>query len=126
MKDNEGNEMEGSELLTKWLEVKKVYRFEGESGVRDLEQLFTAMGYADRYQDPIRYFLSDNPGVCEAIVTWVEEQLDRGSPEWIKGLTDEIEEATQKGRFCDRDDNEDDATYDEEKSSADIAYEENA
>lgn len=123
-----GEKMDGSDLLNRWQDLTKTWHFEGEPS--NLEKLVTALGYKRsgfRFGEPIEQFLTDNPGAQEAIVSWIEEQLDRGQ-EFAESLEAEIlelEPEDEEGLFSDREDDEDNPVYDEDKSSADIAFEEN-
>ena len=69
-------------------------RFEGDTGVENLEKVAKAIGYSGhqfRYGSPLEAFLSDNPGDCVAIIEWIKEQ---NLPEWMDVLENELEEET--------------------------------
>ena len=86
----EVEELDGSVVLRKWQDKNRAWNFEGDSGMDKFEKLVEALGYRDtgfRHGSPIEAFLSDNPGAMEAILQFVEEQLDQNS-EWRENLTD--------------------------------------
>ena len=62
---------DADELLQNYIDVEHL-RFEGESGVRDLEQLVGVIGYPS-----LEEFLADNPGACEAIISFIEEWVPK-------------------------------------------------
>lgn len=83
---------EFDETLERFLREKKIHRFEGDSGLKNLETLFSALGYTEhgfRFGNLIEVFLSDNPGACDAIVEWIRDQ---NNPEWHECLTKEIDD----------------------------------
>jgi hypothetical protein len=96
-------------LIEKWTEENRVYRWEGERGVKDLERLCAAIGYKEngfRYGDPIHAFLADNPGAIEALVQWIEDR-DDDAPEWKESLLDDLGLETETFMDDERDDVED-------------------
>jgi hypothetical protein len=71
------------DILQEFLEQNKIYRFEGDAGVRNLERVVEALGYPGhdfRYGTPVESFLSDNPGAIDAIIEWIASM---DTPEWI-------------------------------------------
>ena len=89
----ETEELDGVVLLRKWQEKNRAWHFEGDRGVERLENLVKVLGYPGtgfRFGNPVEQFLSDNPGAMEALVVWIEEQLDE-SPEWRENMTAEVE-----------------------------------
>lgn len=76
----------GYELLDQW---ENTYgRYEGDSGVRNLEQLCTALD-PDHYKD-LEDFLADNPGACDAMVDWIINELDT-TKHWKENLIETFE-----------------------------------
>jgi len=78
-------ELEGSELLDKYIEQQNMYHFEGDTGVRNLEQVMSILGYGGIYE-----FLADNPGAQSGIIEWISEWADRNS-EWKEALLAEVD-----------------------------------
>lgn len=94
MEPDEIEQLDGEELVQKWQEQNKAYHFEGESGVKKLEDLCETLGYQNsgfRFGDPIQQFLCDNPGACEKIVEFIAEWTDRNG-DWHERLSDATEE----------------------------------
>lgn len=86
--DEEGKLIERSfpETLSAYIEHKKFYRFEGDSGLKNLEVFLKDLGYPDhqwKFGSPIESFLSDNSGACQALIEWIELQ---NIPEWKENL----------------------------------------
>lgn len=84
-------EKDGTELLGEWQDAHKMYRFEGDSGVRHLRELCEALD-PENYRD-MDDFLADNPGACDAIVEFICEWLDRNKS-WKDNLIRDIRENT--------------------------------
>ena len=83
---------DGADLIQKWQDQNGAHSFEGDSGLERLEDLVDVLGYSGhgfRFGDPIQQFLSDNPGAVEAILAWIEEQVDQ-TPEWRESLEAEV------------------------------------
>jgi hypothetical protein len=79
-----------SELVERYLDVKKVHGFEGESGLVKFEKLLETLGYRShgfRFGTVIENFLYDNSGAVEAIVAWIGEQ---NVSEWEEALEEEL------------------------------------
>ena len=86
------DELEGSEILDKFMEKEEIYTFEGATGSRNLETIINALGYSGSgWTSRIEEFLSDNPGLQEVIITWVGETIDK-VPEWKDNLLAELAE----------------------------------
>lgn len=88
-------EEDGAALFDRWCDVNKVYRWEGERGVHNLENLVTTLGYHD-----VDEFLADNPGAIEHIVNFVQDWLDRtkdyGPEDWYSRMKDAIGDLTEE------------------------------
>lgn len=70
-------EKDMGELLEEWQKKNGIIR-----GLRLLNKLCADMGYHPHqfeHGSPFEEFISDNPGVIEAILEWIEEQ---NLPEW--------------------------------------------
>lgn len=78
------NKLDLDELIDKFIEVKKLHRFEGDTGVSNFEELVQALGY-----DDIDSFLADNSGCMEEMITWIRDQK---VDDWKEKLIDEIQE----------------------------------
>lgn len=60
------------------------HRWEGDSGVRNFEQLVKDMGY----DYGIENFLADNPGAIETLLEWIADHAEKGGIEWKINLAD--------------------------------------
>lgn len=89
-------------LTQQLIREKKLQTFEGSTGVKNLCKLVRALGYKDpmyfgqfdsnaSYGDLIE-FLEDNPGACEKIVEWVEENEELWAEEIESHLPEKEEE----------------------------------
>lgn len=81
-------------------QLKLSGHFEGERGVEDLAKLVRVLGYNDsqyfgQFQGgcigDLIYFLEDNPGAVEAILNWIDENVE------VEGDEDEVVVCS----FCD-------------------------
>lgn len=68
------------ELIDNFLDVNKIYSFDGSSGVRKFEKLTQALDSS--YRD-VNSFLADNPGAFEALLAWIRSSNVR---EWAENL----------------------------------------
>lgn len=86
------NNLEMTEIREQWEKQNKINRYEGTSGVKNLEKLLGAMGYDKGnyigYGNELINFLSDNPGAIEAILNFIDES---DVPEWKENLSDGLE-----------------------------------
>ena len=84
-----------SKLIEQYCEENKIHRFEGTTGVNNLQKILGVLGYKEGnyfgYNNEIINFLSDNPGAIEAILNWIGEI---NSLEWkeniISGLREKV------------------------------------
>ena len=90
-----------AEIREKWEEQNKIHRYEGTTGVKNLEKLLGAIGYSEgnylgRGNELIN-FLSDNSGAIEAILEWIDTAGEH-VPEWKESLSEELdlEEETEE------------------------------
>ena len=62
---------------------------EGESGVRNLEQLCEVLGYGEGFMSgrALDEFLADNPGAVEAVLNSVGDWVERNG-DWAAALED--------------------------------------
>lgn len=98
-----------SEIIQKFIDEKKLYRNEGETGVKNLETLIQALGYRKhgfRYGELVEVFLVDNPGAVEALQQWI---IDNAGPEW----EDRVEMELDEDEDPDYNDEEDEVMYDD-------------
>ena len=84
--------MEAYELFDKYMD-NHFRSFEGERGVRNLEQLVETLGYGEGWMRgrAIEDFLTDNPGAVQAVVEFIGEWVGRNS-DWQDRLSDGVEE----------------------------------
>lgn len=76
-----------SELIEEYLKDNDIRNWEGDKGLRNLENLLQDLGNYKRegwmHGDIIHQFLADNPGAIVAIINWIEKQdLD----EWKENI----------------------------------------
>lgn len=65
------------EVVEEYTTFKKMWHFEGDTGMKHLNTLTKDMGYKGHgfaYGSSLEAFLSDNPGAQEAIVNWIRDQ----------------------------------------------------
>jgi hypothetical protein len=65
------------EIVEEYTTFKKMWHFEGDTGMKHLNTLTRDMGYKGHgfeYGSSLEAFLSDNPGAQEAIVNWIRDQ----------------------------------------------------
>ena len=69
------------------------FRFEGEAGVRNLEQMCETLGYGQGYMRgrAIEEMLADNPGAVEAVAQFLAEWAVRNT-EWNAALEQVLED----------------------------------
>ena len=69
------------------------FRFEGEQGVRNLEQMCETLGYGQGYMRgrAIEEMLADNPGAVEAVAQFLAEWAVRNT-EWNAALEQVLED----------------------------------
>jgi hypothetical protein len=71
------------DILDTWSNCQRhSYRWEGETGVRNFEQLVKDIGY----DQGIENFLADNPGAIETLLNWISEHAEKGGSEWKENL----------------------------------------
>lgn len=96
--------MENNELLEAVLSQKNIDRFDGDSGVENLSKVARMLGYRDSFHfgqfsdgciGDFLEFLRDNSGCQEAIMTWIEENVDVWREELESYLSDEEEEGEE-------------------------------
>jgi len=83
-----------SELVDEYCQRENLYNFDGDSGLGRFEKLLGELGYKStgfRYGTVIESFLSDNPGVMQAIMSWL---MDSEVEEWREAL--EVEEEPEE------------------------------
>ena len=91
-----------SSLIQKFIDEKHL-RFEGDTGVANLNTLCSAIGYKKHgfaFGSSLEVFLSDNSGACDAIIQWMG---DRNVDEWAENIESELPELA----WPDLDDNSD-------------------
>jgi len=73
---------------------------EGESGVRNLEQLVETLGYGQGFMRnrAIEDFLTDNPGAVEAVLNFIGEWVERND-EWAEALQQVNEDGEYEERM---------------------------
>ncbi len=71
------------DILDHWQNKEKGrYRLEGDSGVRNFEQLTKDIGY----DQGIEHFLADNPGAIETLLEFISEWSQKSGIEWKQNL----------------------------------------
>lgn len=84
-------DISGQEVLQKYQEIElSSCCFEGDSGLKRLNQLFRDLGYPEqsfRYGSSLEQFLSDNYGCIEVMLEWIADQMDGGCTEWKDALS---------------------------------------
>ena len=80
-----------SEVFERYVDAKRMWNLEGESGVRKLETLVEDLGYGQGFMRnrAIEEFLADNPGAMEAVLVFVSEWVDRNT-EWEDALEEVV------------------------------------
>lgn len=76
MTENDDDDKDFGELFQEYSRQEKIYGFEGDRGLDDLNKICNAIGYREngfKYGSSLEVFLSDNPGACEAIIEWLNE-----------------------------------------------------
>lgn len=66
-----------SELMQEYFDQNKMYCFEGDRGLENLNTLCADLGYEEsqfKFGSPLEQFLYDNSGAINAITDWIEEQ----------------------------------------------------
>ena len=80
------NDMDTSEMFSKYLDMNKIYNFEGSNGVRRMKKVMKDIcGYGDAWGGTMNNFFSDNPGAIEAVMTWIENNIPKVS-DWEENL----------------------------------------
>lgn len=85
-----------NDLITDFVQAKKL-RFEGDTGVANLNEVAATLGYREagfRYGSSLERFLSDNPGAQEALLVWIGKQ---NIPEWQESIQNELPEDDYEG-----------------------------
>lgn len=88
-----------TEVIEEYINQEKLYRTEGETGVKNLCKLVNALGYVDRtyfgqfshdasYGD-LLLFLEDNSCVIDLIIEWIK---DCCADEWLKNIESRLSE----------------------------------
>ena len=83
------DDMDLGELLDKFIDDNKLYRFEGHRGAENFKKVVGAIGY--RSTDD---FFEDNSGAYEAIIEWIK---DRNSSEWVEALKEVVADDKNDG-----------------------------
>jgi len=86
---NETEQPSLDDMLRQYLDQKEM-RFEGDTGVGNLNTLAEVLGYEQSgflYGSPFEQLLSDCPGLQEAVIEWISEQ---NLPEWKDSIESEL------------------------------------
>ena len=76
------------ESLRRYLDIKKMYHFEGSGGVERLEKVITEVcGYDNAWAGTLQNFFADNSGAIEAVIEWIGNQK---CAEWKEHLEDMV------------------------------------
>lgn len=77
-----------AENLERFIEQEKLWSWEMNRGLNNLNKVLRAIGY-----DDVQNFLLDNPGAIETLVNWIGEQRVE---EWSEGLEAELQEEVEE------------------------------
>lgn len=85
-----------SEVFERYVDEKRMWNLEGESGVRKLETLVEDLGYGQGFMSgrAIEEFLADNQGAMEAVVNFIGAWVERNT-EWQKNLRNACEDSEE-------------------------------
>lgn len=75
------------EVMSNYLDQNKIYRFEGDHGVENLNKICKELGYGEegyKYGTSLERFLSDNPSCCDSIIEWITNNMN---DEWKDSLS---------------------------------------
>jgi len=85
--------MELEDVLEKYMEQNKMFHVEGSAGLSNLCKIARVIGYKDSMHSgqmssgeclgSLANLLEDNPGCIEAILGWIEDNMDE---EWVENL----------------------------------------
>jgi hypothetical protein len=81
-------EKDGQEIFEEYLNYHKLFRFEGNGGIRKLSKIIRDI---NPDYTTIEEFFEDNPGAIHSVVDWIGEQID-GIDEWKDGLESTLPE----------------------------------
>lgn len=84
--------MERAEAVEKYMD-NFFYSYEGEAGVKCLEELCETLGYGEGFMRgrAIEEMFTDNPGALQAVAEFLKSWAVR-SPMWAKRMEDVLEE----------------------------------
>lgn len=91
----DNDEQQFSDVLNKYLNTKRYYHFEGDSGLDRLNDLCYALGYKGhnfKYGSSLEEFLVDNPGAVNAIIDWIQKVGDDNDLIWRDNLMKTLED----------------------------------
>lgn len=98
------------DLLQQYMANNRMFHFEGERGVRELEQVMKEVcGYKSDWGGVLHNFFADNPGAIEAVLDWVSSQ---NNTEWHENLEQMVEPEDEDSEEDDDAATSDDATDD--------------
>lgn len=60
-----------SNTLEQYIEQEDIWQLEGETGVRNLKEIISTIGYSG-YGGVLENFLADNSGCIEAMIEWIK------------------------------------------------------
>lgn len=100
MNEKEMNKAISEEIFETYLK-QKMFHFEGDGGLTNLNTLTKDLGYRSSgflYGSSLECFLSDNPGAQQAIVDWMRENISKEQSDELCNelVTDEDEEETER------------------------------
>lgn len=74
---NSDEEKSFAELLSEYQDQENLNHFEGSSGLDNLNKICNAIGYCGhgfKFGSSLEEFLGDNPGACDAIIEWLNNE----------------------------------------------------
>jgi len=74
-----------ADAMDAYLDVEKMYHFEGSRGLSNLDKVLNIIGYRN-----LDEFLSDNPGCIENMLEWIKDQ---DNEEWLDNLNNKIDDS---------------------------------
>ena len=85
------------ELLQRYLDDNKMHSFEGERGIKQMEQVMrNVCGYNDPWSGTLRDFFADNSGAIQAVIEWIGAQHNA---DWKEHLEDLVGEDDSEGEY---------------------------
>lgn len=89
-----------TELMHEYMANNHMFHFEGERGVRNMEQVMKEVcGYKSDWGGVLQNFFADNPGAIEAVLEWVSSQNNSEWQENLESLVGDLAPAKEEEFF---------------------------